>query len=84
MKDYIISGHKIENSSLSMTQIISLDLIEDMIKEPKSTLSYNLKTNDMLFSDNHRLFHGRTSFKDLNDSSNKRELLRVWIKTLSH
>jgi hypothetical protein len=84
LKDYIISGHKIENVHLSTSQKISLDLIEDISKESKNTLSYDLKTHDMVFFDNHRLFHGRTSFKDLNGNSKKRELLRVWIKTNLH
>jgi len=84
LKDYITSGHKIKNVHLSTSQNISLDLVKDISNESKNTLSYNLKTNDMVFSDNHRLFHGRTSFKDLNGNSKKRELLRVWIKTNLH
>ena len=84
LKDYIISGHKIEKSLFSTAQRVSLNLVEEIIKEPSNALSYNLKTNDMLFSDNHRLFHGRTSFKDLNHGGKKRELLRVWINTFTN
>jgi hypothetical protein len=81
LKDYIISGYKIEDVHLTNSQNISIDLIEEITKDSQIALSYNLRINDMVFSHNHRLFHGRTSFKDLSDSSKKRELLRVWIKT---
>ncbi len=81
LKDYIITGHKIENVSLSISQKLSLNLIKNISEDSKNSLSYNLETNDMVFSDNHRLFHGRTAFKDLDGSSKKREFLRVWIKT---
>jgi len=84
LKDYIISGHEFENVHLSTSQKISLDLIEAITEDPKNQLSYNLKTNDMAFLNNPRLLHGRTSFEDLNGNSNKRELLRVWIKTNLH
>jgi len=81
LKDYITTGHKIENVSLSISQKLSLNLIKNISEDSKNSLSYNLETNDMVFSDNHRLFHGRTAFKDLDGSSKKREFLRVWIKT---
>ena len=81
LKDYITTGHKVENVSLSISQKLSLNLIKNISEDSKNSLSYNLETNDMVFSDNHRLFHGRTAFKDLDGSSKKREFLRVWIKT---
>ena len=81
LKDYIVSGYKIEDVHLTNSQNISIDLIEEITKDSQIALSYNLRINDMVFSHNHRLFHGRTSFKDSSDISKKRELLRVWIKT---
>ena len=53
----------------------------DHMKHSKNALNYNLKNNDMVFSHNHRLFHGRTPFKDSEEIGKERELLRVWIKT---
>jgi alpha-ketoglutarate-dependent taurine dioxygenase len=43
-------------------------------------MSYNLKPDDMVFSDNHWIIHGRTSFEDHDDENLKRLMLRTWIK----
>ena len=49
-------------------------LEEDMI------MSYDLKPDDMVFSDNHWIIHGRTAFEDFDDPNLKRLMLRTWIK----
>jgi hypothetical protein len=81
LKDYIISGSKIKDVDLTASQLVSLDVLEKTTKDSKNALNYNLKNNDMVFSHNHRLFHGRTPFKDSEEIGKERELLRVWIKT---
>ena len=81
LKDYIISGSKIKDVDLTASQLVSLDVLEKTTKDSKNALNYNLKNNDMVFSHNHRLFHGRTQFKDSEEIGKERELLRVWIKT---
>jgi hypothetical protein len=81
LKDYIISGSKIKDVDLSTSQNISINVLEKTTKDSNNALNYNLKNNDMVFSHNHRLFHGRTSFKDSEEIGKERELLRVWIKT---
>ena len=42
--------------------------------------SLNLKSNDIVFFDNHRILHGRTEFEDYEDENRKRRFLRTWIK----
>jgi hypothetical protein len=81
LKDYIVSGHQILDTKLSTLQKESLDLIRNISESPKNILNYDLKINDMVFSDNHRLLHGRDAFKDSNSNNKKRELLRVWVKS---
>jgi len=34
----------------------------------------------MLFFNNHRILHGRSSFEDFEDSELKRLMIRTWIK----
>ena len=34
----------------------------------------------MVFSDNHRIVHGRIAFDDYDDENLKRLILRTWIK----
>ena len=81
LKDYIISGSKIKDVDLSPSQLLSIDELEKTTNDSKYALNYNLKNNDMVFSHNHRLFHGRTPFKDSGEIGKERELLRVWIKS---
>ena len=64
LRNYIISGHELENVPLSSLQKDSIDLLEQITQVPENILSYDLKTNDMIFFDNHRMLHGRTEFED--------------------
>jgi hypothetical protein len=80
LRNYIISGHELENVPLSPLQKDSIDLLEQITQVPENILSYDLKTNDMIFFDNHRMLHGRTEFEDYEEEDKKRRLLRTWIK----
>src|SRR3989344_5322860 len=80
LRDYIDDGHKIQNQPLSDLQIAALDYLDEITKNEDLTLSYDLKESDMIFFNNHRIVHGRTSFEDYEDENLKRCLIRVWIK----
>ena len=43
-----------------------------------------LKQNDMVFFNNSRVMHGRTSFKDAENIEKKRLMIRTWIKDKKH
>ena len=79
--DYIIAGHEIQNNPLTKLQEASLQSLVEASKKENNVISYDLKPNDMIFFDNHRILHGRTKFEDYEDENRKRLLLRVWIKT---
>jgi methylphosphonate synthase len=80
LNDYIVAGHQIQNYPLSKLQETSLQSLEEISKNENNVLSCNLKPNDMIFFDNHRILHGRTEFEDYEDENRKRRLLRTWIK----
>ena len=77
LRDYINDGHKIQNTPLSKEQNEALDIFDKIIHDKNLAVSYNLKQNDMVFFNNNRVIHGRTSFED---SENKRQMIRTWIK----
>jgi len=81
LNDYIIAGHEIQNNPLTKLQEASLQSLVEASKKENNVISYDLKPNDMIFFDNHRILHGRTKFEDYEDENRKRLLLRVWIKT---
>jgi len=44
----------------------TLDLLNEFIEESQYRINFKLPKNEILFIDNHRFLHGRTSFVDLN------------------
>ena len=80
LMDYIVAGHEIQNAPLSKLQETALQSLEEISKNENNVLSCNLKPNDMIFFDNHRILHGRTEFEDYEDENRKRYFLRTWIK----
>ena len=80
LRNYIDAGHDIQNQPLSQPQKDALTYLDNLMHMEDITLKYDLKPGDMVFSDNHRVVHGRTSFEDYDDENLKRFVLRTWIK----
>ncbi len=80
LRDYISGGHKIQNLPLSKIQNDSLDYFDKISIDDNITVNYDLKSGDMVFFNNHRVLHGRTSFEDYEDKNLKRYMIRTWIK----
>ena len=80
LRNYIDAGHDIQNQPLSQPQKDALTCLDNLMRMEDITLKYDLKPGDMVFSDNHWVVHGRTSFEDYDDENLKRFMLRTWIK----
>jgi len=80
LRDYINDGHKIQNIPLSKEQNEALDCFDKIIHDENLAVSYELKQYDMVFLNNDRVMHGRTSFEDFEDVEKKRLMIRTWIK----
>jgi len=80
LRDYINGGHKIQDTPLSKEQNEALDCLDKIIHDKNLAVSYELKQYDMVFLNNGRVMHGRTSFEDYDDDNLKRLLIRTWIK----
>jgi len=80
LRNYINDGHKIQNTPLSKEQNEMLDCFDGVIHDENLAVSYELKQNDMVFLNNNRVIHGRTSFEDFEDVEKKRLMIRTWIK----
>ena len=80
LRNYIDEGHQIQKQFLTKLQIESLDLFDKISNDDGICVNYDLKAGDMVFSNNNRILHGRTSFEDHEDPNLKRYLIRVWIK----
>ena len=80
LRNYINDGHKLQDIPLSKEQNEALDYFDKIIHDENLAVSYNLKQNDMVFFNNNRVIHGRTSFEDFEDIEKKRLMIRTWIK----
>ena len=80
LRDYINDGHKIQDMPLSKEQNEALDCLDKIIYDENLAVSYELKQYDMIFFNNNRVMHGRTSFEDFEDIEKKRLMIRTWIK----
>ena len=80
LRDYIDAGHDIQNQPLSESQKEALTYLDNSMLEEDMMMHYDLKPDDMVFSDNHWIVHGRTAFEDSDDPNLKRLMLRTWIR----
>ena len=80
LRNYIDAGHDIQNQPLSQPQKDALTYLDSLMRVEDIAMKYDLKPGDMVFSDNHWVVHGRTSFEDYDDENLKRFMLRTWIK----
>ena len=79
LRDYINDGHKIQDVPLSKEQNKALDCLDKTIHDENLAVSYDLRQYDMVFLNNGRVMHGRTSFEDTEDIEKKRLMIRTWI-----
>ena len=84
LRNYVDAGHKIQNQPLSESQKEALTYLDNSMLEDYMMMRYNFKPDDMIFSDNHWVVHGRTPFEDHDDPNLKRLMLRTWIKDPSY
>ena len=80
LRDYINDGQKIQDKPLSKEQNEALDIFDKIIHDENLVVSYKLRQYEMVFFNNNRVMHGRTSFEDFEGIENKRLLIRTWIK----
>ena len=80
LRNYINAGHDIQNQSLSQSKKEALTYLDNLMRRDEIIMRYDLKPDDMVFSDNHWIVHGRISFEDYDDENLKRLMLRTWIK----
>ena len=80
LRNYINDGHKIQKLPLNNKQVEALDYLDEIIHSEINAAEYNLLKKDIVFFNNNRIIHGRTSFEDFEDEDKKRLMIRAWIK----
>lgn len=80
MRAYIELGHEKMGLKLSQVQKEALDIFDSFIHDPDLRLDMMLEPGDMQFCNNYMVMHSRTSFEDFDAESERRKLLRLWLK----
>ena len=80
LDEYLFTVHDIQNQPLSQPQKDALTYLDNLMRMENIAMKYDLKPDDMVFSDNHWIVHGRTPFEDSDDQNLKRLMLRTWIR----
>ena len=79
-RELIYTGHEKMNKPLSEKQIEALDFLDKILKNENNVVTFELKSGDLMFSNNSWLIHDRTGFEDYEDEDLKRTLVRTWIR----
>jgi hypothetical protein len=77
---YIKSAERFKDvPCLTEAQLETLDLLEEVAKDPENHLAIEFKEGDIQLLNNHEILHGRTNYQDWEDPARRRYLLRLWI-----
>ena len=79
-RELIYTGHEKMNKPLSKKQMEALDFLDKILKNENNVVTFELKSGDLMFSNNSWLIHDRTGFEDYEDEDLKRTLVRTWIR----
>ncbi|WP_345814157.1 TauD/TfdA family dioxygenase [Paraburkholderia sp. PREW-6R] len=64
---------------LSDAQNAALDLLDELMTDPRFCFSMSLEPGDLQLLNNYVTIHSRTSFDDFDEPDKKRHLLRLWL-----
>lgn len=80
MRAYIELGHEHSGIPLSSVQKQAFNIFDHFINDPDLRLDMMLEPGDMQFCNNYSVMHSRTAFEDFEEQSQRRKLLRLWLK----
>jgi alpha-ketoglutarate-dependent taurine dioxygenase len=68
-----------EVARVSPQQWEALDLLEEVMADPRFCYSMRLEQGDLQLVNNYVIVHSRTPFEDFDEADRKRHLLRLWL-----
>ncbi|MGJ7582655.1 TauD/TfdA family dioxygenase [Variovorax sp. RHLX14] len=68
-----------EAPRLTPPQIDALDLLDELLPDPRFCYTMSLERGDMQFLNNYVTLHSRTPFEDSEETDQKRHLFRLWM-----
>lgn len=81
VRQYIESAQRLfpEARRLTSEQYEAMDLLDEIVNEPRVHLSMRFQAGDMQFLHNHQILHSRNDFENWPEPERHRHLLRLWL-----
>ena len=85
VRQYIESAqqHFPQAKRLRREQVEAMDLMDDLLNDPRIHLSMAFLPGDMQFLHNHQILHSRNDFENWPEPARHRHLLRLWLAPAS-
>lgn len=80
LRQYLELGHEIMKQPLSRVEIAALDLFDEVMHDPAIRLDMMLEPGDIQLANNYAVLHSRNGFEDDEDLSQRRKMIRLWLK----
>lgn len=80
LRQYIELGYEMAGKSLTDEQIAALDFFDRTMSDEDNRLDMMLEPGDLQFANNYMVMHSRTEFRDHDEPSQHRKMLRLWLK----
>jgi hypothetical protein len=85
VRQYIESAQRLfpQARRLRREQVQALDLLDELVNDPRIHLSMAFLPGDMQFLHNHQILHSRNDFENWPEPERHRHLLRLWLAPAS-
>src|SRR5574343_213905 len=80
LRQYLELGHEIMKQPLSRVELAALDLFDEVMHDPAIRLDMMLEPGDIQFANNYAVLHSRNAFEYHEDPTQRRQLIRLWLK----
>ena len=78
--DYIRSAQRGPHvPPLTPVQLEAMTVLDQMHRDPRFSVTMDLRPGDMQFLNNHITLHGRTAYEDHPEPERRRDLIRLWL-----
>ncbi len=84
LRYWIEAGHEKAQQPLTSGQQAALEALDAVLREPDLRVEFELRSGEMYFLNNRRIFHNRTGFEDYVEPDRKRHLVRLWLEAFGN
>lgn len=79
--DYIRNGYKLMDAALDEETSAALEAVRAIIESPENSVEFRLQPGQVLYGHNQLVAHGRSAFRDVEEKTLGRHLLRFWLRS---